>query len=103
MRMGALILGLVLLLVVGCGCTGELKTPTTSQPTSEVQPVSETPSPSITPTENSQMANPASKYCVEQGHTTVIRENEDGSQTGYCIFPNGECEEWAFYRGECNE
>jgi len=31
-----------------------------------------------------------------------IRTAEDGSQTGYCIFPDGsECDEWAYYRGEC--
>ncbi|HMB45028.1 MAG TPA: DUF333 domain-containing protein [Candidatus Methanoperedens sp.] len=46
--------------------------------------------------------NPASKYCVEQGYNNTIRTNPDGSQTGYCIFPNGtECEEWSFFRGEC--
>jgi hypothetical protein len=48
------------------------------------------------------MPNPASKYCVEQGYNNTIRTNPDGSQTGYCIFPNGtECEEWSFFRGEC--
>ena len=48
------------------------------------------------------MANPASKYCVEQGYKLEIRD-EAGGQVGYCIFPDGsECEEWAFYRGECS-
>ncbi len=48
------------------------------------------------------MPNPASKYCVDQGYNNTIRTNPDGSQTGYCIFPNGrECEEWAYFRGEC--
>ncbi|MCZ7385239.1 MAG: DUF333 domain-containing protein [Candidatus Methanoperedens sp.] len=48
------------------------------------------------------MPNPASKYCVDQGYNDTIRTNPDGSQTGYCIFPNGrECEEWAYFRGEC--
>jgi len=50
----------------------------------------------------SQIANPASVYCEDQGGTLEIRTNEDGSQTGYCIFDDGtECEEWKFYRGEC--
>jgi len=50
----------------------------------------------------SQIANPASVYCEEQGGTSEIRTNEDGSQTGFCIFSDGsECEEWEFYRGEC--
>ena len=47
------------------------------------------------------MANPASTYCVDQGYKLEIRD-EAGGQVGYCVFPNGaECEEWAFYRGEC--
>ena len=48
-----------------------------------------------------QLANPASKYCVDQGGRLEIRE-EAGGEAGYCIFEDGsECEEWAFYRGEC--
>ncbi|MFO7548629.1 MAG: DUF333 domain-containing protein [Acidimicrobiia bacterium] len=49
----------------------------------------------------SEIANPASEFCVEQGGTVDIREGEDG-QVGVCVFDDGsECEEWAFYRGEC--
>ena len=48
------------------------------------------------------MPNPASAYCEQQGFTLEIRTAEDGSQSGTCIFPDGsECDEWAFYRGEC--
>ena len=48
------------------------------------------------------MPNPASAYCEDQGYRVEIRTAEDGSQAGYCLFPDGsECEEWAFYRGEC--
>jgi len=48
------------------------------------------------------MPNPASAYCVEQGFKSEIRTAADGSQTGVCIFPDGsECDEWAYYRGEC--
>ena len=47
------------------------------------------------------MANPASVHCEEQGGTVEIRATE-GGEAGYCVFPNGsECEEWAFFRGEC--
>ncbi|MBN2457646.1 DUF333 domain-containing protein [Candidatus Woesearchaeota archaeon] len=50
----------------------------------------------------SQIANPASVHCQEMGGTLEIRTIEDGSQAGYCTLPDGtECEEWAFYRGEC--
>ncbi len=49
------------------------------------------------------LANPASTYCIEQGGTLDIRTSNDGGQTGYCMFKNGnECEEWAYYRHECS-
>ena len=48
------------------------------------------------------MANPASKFCVDQGYQVEIRTAADGSQQGFCLFADGtECDEWAFYRGEC--
>ena len=47
------------------------------------------------------LGNPASMKCKEDGGTLEIREKEDG-QYGVCIFPDGtECEEWAYFRGEC--
>jgi putative hemolysin len=50
----------------------------------------------------SGLANPASEFCEANGGTVEIREDESGGQVGYCIFPDGsECEEWAYYRGEC--
>jgi len=52
----------------------------------------------------SGLPNPASEYCEENGGTVEIREDESGGQVGYCIFPDGsECEEWAYYRGECQQ
>ena len=57
------------------------------------------PPPTATP---AGIANPASTYCVEQDGTSEIRTAEDGSQYSVCSFPDGgECEEWAFFRGEC--
>lgn len=45
--------------------------------------------------------NPASAYCEEQGYRLELREGEDGT-VGVCIFSDGsECEEWAYFRGEC--
>ena len=42
------------------------------------------------------IANPASVYCEEQGGTLDL-------ESGMCTFPDGsQCEEWAFYRGECS-
>ena len=72
---------LMVLLVAGCG----------AEPAPEAGPTEAAPS----------MANPASKFCVDQGYQSEIRD-EAGGQVGYCLFPDGsECEEWAFYRGEC--
>jgi len=47
------------------------------------------------------IANPASVYCAEHEGTLEIRKGVNG-EYGVCIFANGsECEEWAYYRGEC--
>ena len=47
------------------------------------------------------LPNPASVFCIEQGGTLEIREG-DGGQSGFCVFPDGsECEEWAYYLGDC--
>ncbi len=62
------------------------------------------PTPDSVPSDIPQadMPNPASAYCVEEGYTSEIRTAADGSQSGVCIFPDGsECDEWAFFRGEC--
>ena len=50
---------------------------------------------------NAMIANPASVYCKENNGTLEIRTNELG-QYGICIKNENECEEWAFFRGECN-
>lgn len=47
------------------------------------------------------LPNPASVYCLEQGGTLEMREDENGTY-GVCIFPDGsECDEWAYFRKEC--
>lgn len=49
-----------------------------------------------------QIANPASVYCQEQGGKLEIRTNTDGAQTGYCILADGtECEEWDYFNKKC--
>jgi putative hemolysin len=60
---------------------------------------------SCSSTSNStQLANPASEYCVEQGGEVDIRTGADGGQVGYCQFDDGsECEEWAFFRNDCQK
>lgn len=47
------------------------------------------------------LPNPASVYCEEQGGQLEMRSDANGTH-GVCIFDDGsECEEWAYYRGEC--
>ena len=50
--------------------------------------------------DGSQIANPAAVYCIDQGGTLDMSEDEMGTQ-GFCVFPDGiACDEWAFFRGE---
>jgi putative hemolysin len=52
--------------------------------------------------ESADLPNPASVYCEEQGGRVDMRADASGIY-GVCIFGNGsECEEWAYYRGECS-
>jgi putative hemolysin len=59
----------------------------------------------LTPTNadsRARIANPASVFCEANGGTLELRTASDGSVSGVCLFPDGtECEEWAFFRGEC--
>jgi putative hemolysin len=58
--------------------------------------------PGAQPTGQVGMANPASVYCTKQGGKLEIRSDAQGGQTGHCIFADGsQCEEWAYFRGEC--
>ena len=51
---------------------------------------------------STNLANPASENCVEQGGTVVIEARSDGGQYGVCTFEeNRQCEEWAMMRGDC--
>jgi len=51
-----------------------------------------------------RIANPASVNCEQKGGKVEIKTAADGSQSGICKFPDGsQCEEWAFFRGECNK
>ncbi len=50
---------------------------------------------------NNQIANPASVYCNDKGGVLSIVDTEEG-QIGICTLADGtECEEWAYFRGEC--
>ena len=56
----------------------------------------------VSPTPVTNMANPASVYCEQNGNKLQIHTAADGSQNGICVFPNDStCDEWAYYRGQC--
>ncbi len=72
--------------------TKKVKTTTPSQN----QSATTLPSPTST-----QMANPASVYCVNIGGTLAIQNGRLG-EYGLCNFQDGRaCEEWALFRGDC--
>jgi putative hemolysin len=110
MRLWRIVLIGGLLFVTACGAKPS-PVPTSIPPTAAPTPVPPTevpaePSPTETPAGTTfdsplDMVNPASKFCAEQGYQLEMRASASGT-VGYCIFPDGsECEEWAFYRGEC--
>ena len=88
------------LLIAACG-SGPAPRPTEALPDTV-----QTAEPEATATRESSVApldmpNPASKYCRDRGYQVEMRTDASGT-TGYCVFPDGsECEEWAYYRGEC--
>lgn len=54
----------------------------------------------VVPGDSTQIANPASVFCIEQGGTLEIVDEADG-QVGYCTLPDGtRVEEWEYYRSE---
>jgi putative hemolysin len=54
------------------------------------------------PTTAPNMANPASVYCEQNGGKLDLRQDASGGVAGVCVFPDGsECDEWAYFRGEC--
>ena len=72
----------------------------------ETQPGDESVEP--TPQEGQDqagLANPASVYCEEnEGSLEIIDDPEGGGQYGICFFDDGSfCEEWQFFRGECEK
>ena len=95
---------LVFSLILG-SCSSPTLTPNPNNPSDPPLPVAQS-TPTHRPENNAQppvgLPNPASTFCAEQGYKLEIRTAADGSQAGFCIFPDGsECDEWSFFRGEC--
>lgn len=104
MKTKLLILGLLACLLLVAGCGGIPVSGAQSPETSLVDVVVvETESSTVVEEDKGVgMANPASVYCAEQGGRLETRETGVG-QYGVCVFPDGrECEEWAYFRGECS-
>lgn len=98
--MKALILIATLALLGLASCTAA--PPSEARPTQPTPTLGEIERPISTGTPQANLPNPASVYCEEQGNQLEIRTAPDGSQSGVCIFPDGnECDEWAYFRGEC--
>ena len=54
------------------------------------------------PTQQANMANPASVYCEQNGGKLDMRQDSSGGVSGVCVFTDGtECDEWAYFRNEC--
>lgn len=50
----------------------------------------------------SNMPNPASVYCEQNGGKLELRQDASGGVSGVCIFADeSECDEWAYFRSEC--
>lgn len=53
-------------------------------------------------TTTTNLPNPASVFCEENQGTLEFRQDASGGTYGVCVFVDkSECEEWAFFRGEC--
>jgi hypothetical protein len=56
--------------------------------------------PSATTDGPTGLANPASVFCVDQGGTVEIVD-EEGGEVGYCNLPDGSrIEEWEYFRSQ---
>lgn len=55
-----------------------------------------------TPTPAAELPNPASVFCEKNGGKVDMRQDAAGGVAGICVFKDGsECDEWAYFRGEC--
>ena len=57
----------------------------------------------LSKSEEPGLANPAAVYCQEQGGNLENRILDGGTKS-FCVFEDlSECEEWQFYRNECQK
>lgn len=54
------------------------------------------------PTTAASLPNPASVFCENNGGKLEFRQDQTGGVAGICVFADrSECDEWAYFRGEC--
>ncbi len=95
----ATMLLIVALAVVSCGgSTTTTVAPPTSAPATQPTTAPTQPPPTTAP----NIANPASTYCEKNGGKLEMCQDANGNVAGICKFSDGsECDEWAYYRGQC--
>jgi len=82
---------LLLVSLISSGCLPQTTSKNQNQSTGQNQNQNQT-----------GLANPASVYCEQQGGKLETKTDADGGQSGFCIFADGsECEEWSYFRAEC--
>jgi putative hemolysin len=85
-RRNSMVIAVAAIMPFAAAC-GSGDSPSTTEPTSGSD-------------DSSQIANPASEFCIEQGGTLEIVDETDG-QVGYCTLPDGtRVEEWEYYRSQ---
>lgn len=53
---------------------------------------------------NTGIANPASVFCTDNGYALESRVGTSGGVANFCLFgDDSECEEWSYFRGNCNK
>lgn len=91
---------LLVLVLAGAGCSQKTKTPNTDGQNASTTAVNGAKDDELA--KDTALSNPATVYCLSQGGKFSMRKALDGSTEGYCELPNNiQCEEWAYYRGEC--
>ena len=97
------IIGIVVVLILAVGAIWGLYYATKSHST-QVPALSPTPTSSNSSQKslNTQLPNPAGKYCVEKGGKVITKKLGNGAEYGVCDFGDGRyCEEWALFNDDC--
>jgi hypothetical protein len=99
MKKTFLILGTSLAMaIVLSGCQNSSSSVSTKAPETKTPQISEN---KTVTGQTTGLANPASTNCIEKGGKLEMRQNKNG-EYGVCLFEdNRQCEEWAFFRGQC--